>query len=817
MKHKQTFLLAALAVLLAAGRGAAEPEPAETVVRVRPTPAGPQIHVNGKPMPGRMFWGQALTRKLPVGPEWNRFEYTVTPRADVPRAGFRIRFEATNNVPEIRNFRFERTDGATLITNHTLRADLTTLQFTRGVDALAKDVPCRFSFEARAVTPTWIRPALHQYGPGVYNYWLMEIPLDDGNGLTLVEQAKLARKHGVRLISCMTPNSWMPDGDDNFGPIDHLFRQIIEAVPDALIIPRVTVNAPAWWLKKYPGARVVMQDGETVELSSVSSRLYRKEAAAFLERIVKHLCVAFPKHFAGVHFSGQACGEWCYWDCWRRGSGYDPAAKAAFRAWLAVRGAPDAAMAEPPTMAERRLLTDDMRLLDPATRKRLIEFNYFLQEEMSDIVGELATVARRASGGKKIVGAFYGYDWEHAKIWQGASITGSGGLWRLIEKSAADFDMLAAPITYSDRGWLGTTPVIGVVETLARKGILWMNEDDFRTPLADEARPLGEYCFITNRSECCETLLRTTAQEAIRGISAWWMDLPGSGWFNDPAYWKVLSDFDETDRMLLARKRPYKPDVAVTIDEDSIQHIACAGNHVTSPLICKSRKSFPRAGVTFGQYLLNDLVRDPVDMKLQIHLAAWHLSPETERALVRQIAATPDITRVWCWAPGYIGEDKFDPAGTERLTGFKVSPSKLANALCHVTPLGRKLGLPETWGVDTRENPMLGVETQPGDEVWATWGDGAPAVVVRPNKGGVGFTIFEGACELPPALVWAFANKAGVRRYFSCADVGKAVVFATDGFAVVQALEDGARILDFGNGPVETAFRKGEIRCFTWK
>ena len=61
-------------------------------------------------------------------------------------------------------------------------------------------------------------------------------------------------------------------------------------------------------------------------------------------------CEAFPDHFAGIHPCGQNTGEWFYEGSWERPlSGYDPATREAFRAWLKARGDADFATAEPPT------------------------------------------------------------------------------------------------------------------------------------------------------------------------------------------------------------------------------------------------------------------------------------------------------------------------------------------------------------------------------------------------------------------------------------------------------------------------------------
>ena len=113
--------------------------------------------------------------------------------------------------------------------------------------------------------------------------------------------------------------------------------------------------------------------------------------------------------------------------------------------------------------------------LDPVAQKRIVEFNRFQQEEMSDFVAAVANTCRKATEGKKLVMVFYGYVWEHSMFTLGPAAGGHYGLMRLIKNAGDSIDILSAPISYrSDRGWLGSTIQMSAVETITRNGILWV-------------------------------------------------------------------------------------------------------------------------------------------------------------------------------------------------------------------------------------------------------------------------------------------------------------------------------------------------------
>ncbi len=444
---KMNIVLTACA--LAAGAAAGE---AQREVRVRMTAGGPMIHVDGQAVPPRMFWGRSGSRRHRIGTDWTPFTLTFTAPADTARGTVHLRFDKfVSGRTQLRNFSLQE-DGQPFPTGlehafdgnapfadawkiwppkhdyvHTFSNGVCTVklhpwrQAGRAPDyhfytpfmRFRKGAVYTLRFEARGDGCKWILPGVYDVRPsGVHT----QIPLAAGADMpdTLLSTARKAADAGVDFVSYGIPEVWAKDGDD-FTAFDALTDALIQANPNVLLIPRVSVNAPTWWLNKNPDHRMqyaqehvdvkgahVWGHGLRPDMATVSSRPYRAAAVAYITRFVRHMMEKYPRNFAGIHPTGQNTAEWFYFDSWNRMNGYDPQTLAAFRAWT---GDPTA---EVPPVSARLAGENERHLLDPVTQRRCLEFNRFQQQEMTDFVAELARASRAATAGPKLVVFLYG-------------------------------------------------------------------------------------------------------------------------------------------------------------------------------------------------------------------------------------------------------------------------------------------------------------------------------------------------------------------------------------------------------------------------
>lgn len=803
---------------------AASPAVAALIVRVQPTPGGPQIHVNGQPVPPRFFFGVPRSGTTTIDEKWTEHAFEFTPGADIKAAGtLHFRFGQTAGQVWLSDLRMidvetgddvlspdslastakfkavwnlwppgeKNTVGQVAVTNNALKVTLTNppagtwpdfhLHSHLGLSFSAYR-KYRVTFRARATPKRQIYPAVYQLINGEY------LNLGGPPG-PFLEQIALARDAGVNLVSFSAPNCWSPpEQPRDWQPLDNLCREIIAINPKVLLVPRVNANAPDWWLQRHPEARMIYDTNQPGHFASVSHRAYRADAATHLEQLCRHLTKTFPDHFAGVHPCGQNTGEWFYEGSWERPlSGYDPATREEFREWLQARGDVDFATANPPTPDERRAHPNGF-LRDPAHERQLIEFARCQQREMADMVLALAAAARRGSDGQKLVVFFYGYQFEFPPLPNGAPTSGHYALTPVLQSK--DIDILCSPISYFDREWLGTAPAMSPAESVRNAGILWLNEDDSRTHLDTRTTEHVQEGGLVNLRQTQQVMLRNTAQAALRGFGTWWMDLPGEGWFNDAAIWEEQKRLMPVEQAMIKRARPFTPEIAAIVGEDSLCHLTGGSSVAAKPLIYDARAALGRCGAPYGQFTLADALAGKVPAKLQIFLAAWSLSPAERRTLKANRPA--NTTRVWCYAPGYLLPDRVDIDAMSEVTGFKHRAVSPASAEVTPTEEGRKMGLSESWGPKETVQPLFTVEANQA-ETLATYKDGSPAVAVRRSPHGL--DIFLGVPALTPELVRAFARMAGVHLFTET----NAAVWAAEGFLSIQAHSSGPLMIQTGN------------------
>ncbi|HNX05128.1 MAG TPA: acetylxylan esterase, partial [Opitutales bacterium] len=744
--------------------------PRQVEVRVRQTPGGPRLFVDGKrhqPWSVKLGVGGSVPRRF--SDTWAQHEIPFVAKQKQDRGMFLFRFERKNSygvsLPDgwvrIRNFTVvdeeekvvfplntfadeksfkanwwvprgtEHLGGAVLESNGVMRVDILNARpknaefsnTTRNSDfyvstksenfKVRPDGRYRVRFEAVADHPQEFYPTAYQM-PGFRSAALEPDPF--------TETIRLAKGAGVDIVIIMsdTAGCWSREGDLSFKNIDLAFDRAIEANPAALIISRIGVRPTAWMFDQHPDWRTKFFDGRTQDDDSVSCLPWRSHSARFVDVLARHLMARYPRNFAGMHIAAHRAGEWLYEDmlCSKLG-GADVHTLGAWRRYLAGLGEPDAATAAILTDREREAKPDGEALPDPVAERRLCEFNRFYSREMADRIAELAAVLRKATDGKKLVIFFYGYNFEVAS--RGAE-SGHFALKYLLDKAAPDIDFLGGPFSYSDRKAPDTRPVMAPADTIAKYGVMWWNEDDTRTYLETRPEALQEQGGVPlTKTETLFTLERNVRQNAVRNHGFWWVDLMGRGWYLDPDLWRVMPKVRPLADRLMESDEPFSPDVAMIVSEESTIHRRFDRSWTGGRVIGLTCREIERAGVHTGQYLFEDVVDRDIPARIRFYLNPWHLTQADRAKLRAQRAARPELVRVWLWTPGYLDENG---KGIEKVwdaVGFSVRKTTSKRF--------------------PRASPLFAVEPDPGDEVWDRYEDGSAAVVARRQSGG-GWEIF---------------------------------------------------------------------------
>ncbi len=597
--------------------------------------------------------------------------------------------------------------------------------------------------------------------------------LDAEENSVFHKQIKLAEAAGIDFITPYINMPWPEPGQEtDWGAVDSLMEQIIRANPKANVVLRVTLYAPAWWLNANPNELMAWQEAkhDHPKRASISSLKWREEAAAHLVKFINHVEEKYPNNIAAYHPCAQATQEWYYVDAWGQDyHGYSEAETQAWRKWLRRKYASDAALqtawkrqdvslesAPVPTVQERENATVYGVLVIPNENRQVVDHNMFLQDEMSDALLHIVGTIRKTIGRKRLIVAFYGYGFEFSSM-NRISACGHLALNKVLQSDA--LDILCSPFSYFDRLSGGGGLMMAPVESVMNAGKLWLCEDDTRTYLAEGMPLLGVNDYVHTLEESQNVLLRNTGEEIVRNLACWWMDLGRFGWYNDPNLWDVMRWLEKADMDKLRNPRPFTPSVAIVFDEFSPVFTKGA-NPVSAPLVSINRQNFAHAGVSYGQYLLDDVIRKKVPAKLLMMLNPWVMTAERRAALK---ASLEGKFVLWCSAPAVIDADNgVDLEASRQLTGFRLARNQGDVKVATATPDGKKLGMPDSWeAIEVWKQVPLVMSILPerGDKVLATWPDGSAAVVLRNTSA------FCATPLMPPPVQQAIFRAAGIHIY----------------------------------------------------
>jgi len=657
----------------------------------------------------------------------------------------------------------------------------------------------------------------------------------------LFREVQLAAKSGVNLVTCPLPVPWPKPGqpaDTSFA--DAICDYILAANSHALIIPRININAPVWWIASHPDDEMQWKGVKKNKsrAATIASPVYRQEAEANLTAFINHLESKYGDHMAGYHIAGGNSNEWFYEDSHHLAlQGYAPADLKNWQLWLAAHYKDDGALqqawgnnavtlatAEVPTPEQRQATTEGI-LFNPSTERMVVDWNQYQQDTMAGFVCELAHLTRQTTHGNKLVLFFYGYLFEFAALEMGPASSGHFDLRQVLD--CPDIDALCSPISYYDRNTGGSAPSMSVPESVALAGKLWIMEDDISTHLSlTYINPPGAKDRTHSLDETLQDVLRNGSEVTLRNMGTWWMDLCRNGWFDDPALWSAFESFRPVETEMLKLKQPFHPEVAAVVDEKSMLLLTYHSYDVGQPLM-ESRSLLGRMGAPYGQYLEDDVRAGRVpDAKLYLFLTAWNLTAQ-ERAQLRQ--QTRGKTCLWEYAAGYFDGDKPSLDAMHELTGFRVAKITPKSSLVTPTPEGERLGLKTPFGAPRSPNPLTPLFTVTDaqhDEILATFPDGSAAVVMRHSGDGV--SIFSGTPALSVELLRLASDAAGVHLYTHT----DAAIYANGPFLAIHGVTDGPLAIDtgrpgeivdaltgqsLGQGPnIDLPIRKGQTRVLRY-
>jgi hypothetical protein len=582
----------------------------------------------------------------------------------------------------------------------------------------------------------------------------------------------------------LAANCWLGLDQYDYTQLDERVAMILQACPQAEIIPLVYVSAPPWWCDAHPDELCVTADGQFVNdtgnnppdqrVASLGSEPWRRDTSENLRRFIAHIQnSSYAQHIIGYELSCGITEEWMYWGFQARAlCDYSPANLAAWRRWLLVQYGDDTtlqrAWQQPSATcgtaaipdAQARLASTHGGFLDPLTQQATIDYNRYLSWVTVDTIKALGAVVKDATERRKLYGVYYGYlleiSWSHFSM-------PSGGHLALGDLLACpDVDFLSSPTSYTARQ-LGTgySSFMSLTESIHLHGKVWYDQNDIRTALVDV--PTGTYGRAATLGESIEQQWREAGNVLAHGTPMWWFDM-GGGWYDHPDLLAVMRSIGGLLEASLTHDCSSAAEIALVVDEvspcywqfDDLYH-----HHALS----EQRLQLGRIGAPVDYILLSDIGNAQLkDYKLYLFANAFVLDSR-QRAVIRARLARNHATAIWVYAPGVV-DGTFDPLNSQRLTGIALAMaangSSQPSQVVFAPWLAEAVGMP-SYGPPEGFSPRFHV-SQPDVSVLGS--DSTNGLITLAAREVDGFhSIYAAAPCLPAVLVRYLADEAGVHIY----------------------------------------------------
>ena len=524
-------------------------------------------------------------------------------------------------------------------------------------------------------------------------------------------------KAGIRIHTAVIFSGWTGDGTFDYSATDRTLEELFACGEDILFLPRVKLNVPMEWGKKYPEEMCVYYPGTLsaeairsivnspkhdifggdlptgyhswfkqwedqwmddrpnvnglIGNQSFASRQWLNDAGDALARFIRHLEDGpYGDHIIGYQIAYGMCGETTLWRSWDKDnfkfSDYGFCCRRSFYDWGVGKYGSREKLAE--AWQQPEISRENVRLPSPFERelewRSTPEFFRAGQENQICIDYDSFLSDRNAEAiehfckivkreSGKIAGAFYGYYLNVPR----AGHAGHLALDYLLNSPAIDF--FASPKAYR-RVAPGEPGGEQVPAMSVNRKKLFVDELDNRTHLTGlEAADMHDTRTV---------LWRELAKNLSYGSGFWWMDL-GGGWFDSPEIMQELAKIEKYAGKL--RPLPAQPVAEVLVVSDDISFLVAKPNHALHlDLLIDTPAEIQLAGAPVDHYRFADLeTLDLSRYKAVCFLNTIRIPQERRERILRRFR--PDTVFIWHYAPG-IWNSAYAPETAEELCGMRL-------------------------------------------------------------------------------------------------------------------------------------------------
>lgn len=493
---------------------------------------------------------------------------------------------------------------------------------------------------------------------------------------------------------------WLEDCLPREGKLDVTIARrqlagVLAACPDAGIVLRWHLNAPAWWREKHPEeltqydnggpeapdrklpVRYLQDDLRRTPRASMASGRWLRFASEQTRQLLKELAASPEgKALIGVHVANGVYGEWHYWGFMRNEPDTSRPMQEHFAAWRRARDKSPVAV---PTTAERREL-DEGIFRDPARREAVIDYYRCQQELVADRILHFCELVKKAWPRPLVTGVFYGYFFS---VFDRHATGGHLCLDKILASPHVDY--LSAPQAYGtlfrDPGGAGITRAL--IETIRLNGKLFLDEMD-QTPSWKWRNDVDQAFELTRVEEDVAIIRRNTLEGFSRGAGHWYYDFGpanNSGWWADK---RLIAEIDRLHKILRRyHEQPYEPagDVLVVFDTEVFYYTGSiqGTDRLTDPLAVNGTiAGLYQTAAGIETVHLMDLPKVPLDrFRVVIFANTWLMRAE-QRQWIRRNVIRAGREVIFQGLPGYCDGKRLSIEYTREVTGLDLEPTREA-------------------------------------------------------------------------------------------------------------------------------------------
>lgn len=600
------------------------------------------------------------------------------------------------------------------------------------------------------------------------------------------------------------------DGYD-FGEVDSLLDQYLDAKPDAWLIPTFTFDTryQTWWIEAHPEARCRLEDGGDVigdyhggrrRVPSYGSSVWRDAYTDALRHLIRHLRQSrFGPRIIGFQPCFGISWEWFHWGS-QSGElvDYSDAGQADFRRWLGQAYGTDSALRDAwhdqdvtlasagvPANAERRTPKDG-QFYGPSAQRNVLDYHRYQHDVVADTIRHFGRVVKEETGGRSLFGTYYGYVTHLPETPGFCQSSGHFSLYRVLASPEVDYCM--APVAYAWREVGGTGACMTAAGSFPLNGKLFWNQADLRSHWSPQAG-FGKPSDVLGSIQC---MRREAARSLAEGTAIQWYDF-SLGWtFGDERL------TDEAARLLVlnrqrteAKSWPLSDYLAVIVDERQMGTFDLFRPTYGLYLIYRQREALIRSGVPWQAYLFSDLLARPelLQHRAFLFLNLFRLDGQ-EREFLRGRVMADGRTAAFVGPAGLLTQEGLSPESASRLLGWPVAleaePAPLQARMLDSPPKPWAPCAGQTFGPSAEYKPRL-VPGAGAQGVLARFvKNDAPALLAQDREACK--AVWSAAPGLTPEMIRSLATLAGVPVVSS----SNAAIFAGRGFVGIHAKSHGS-------------------------